>query len=282
MLPESIYASFMKKAEAFLELKIDGLEAIEVREFSATLNALASQYEHFVDLAYGSAVEDSRFFIKEIRKGSFVVEFAALSVGIMDQVIILKQFFGLTKTYISGMIAGKKTPQEVRERDHQVVDMVRAIADSEDATLSLAYKETKGDQGNSETVLIVTKQEAKDLVSTFGPKSENNILLEDPQSSFESEPKRVLMRLYQHNQDPNAGNKERTGHKAIIRSLDEKPKTLNYQDLERADELADIVSGNPYQDILFDVTVIEQREGQKLMGYRLVEIHNWSIEPEEL
>lgn len=272
----------MEKSGAFLELIIDGMEAIEVREFSATLNSLADQYQHFIENTYGSTDVDARFFIKEIRKGSFVVEFAAISVGMMDQVIILKQFFGLTKTYISGMLSGKETPKEVEERDQQVVDMVRAVANSQDATLSLAFKETKGAAGDSETVLVVTKQDAQDLVSNFAPKIEATPQLPDDAESVETKPRRVLMRLFQHNQDPNAGNKERTGHKALIRSIDEKPKTLNYETLELADELADIVSGNPYQDILFDVSVVEQRDGKKLMGYRLVEIHNWSIEPEDL
>lgn len=279
---KSRYLQFMEDAGGFLELRVDTKdEPVEVTDFAAMLTSIASQYDDFLRDSYGIPDAESRFYIKELRKGSLIVHFAAATIGMMDQAIILKQFFDITRGHVQAFIGGTERPARVREKGKQLADMVRAVAESEDGNLALAYRETTEADGSSDIAMVVTKQDANDILRRFALDERPAIQNEEEPVTIE-EPKRVLMRLYQHNQDPNvASKKQRTGHKAIIRDFDIEPKILTYETEELADELAEIVGGNPYQDIVFDASVIRVEEKGKLRVYRLVEIHNWYREEDE-
>ena len=83
------------------------------------------------------------------------------------------------------------------------------------------------------------------------------------------------MRLYQHNQDPLAGEKKRTQHKAIVSQYGEAPRALLYENQEIADELNQILASESYAKILFDVTLIVLKIGVRIKSYRLMEIHQY-------
>ncbi|MEO0467630.1 MAG: hypothetical protein AAF216_13900 [Pseudomonadota bacterium] len=266
----------MDEAGGSLELVLDTTEPVEVRDFSLMLSALASQYDDFLDKTYGQPDSDTRFFVKEVRKGSYIIEMAAIAVGMMDQAIILKQFFELTKGHVRNLLAGEHRSEPVQENKRHIVDMVQAVANSDKGSLTLAFRERNDPDGASDTALVITKDDAGKLTRDF----ESDLFASEQKEAVFSEersaPRRVLMRLYQHNQDPNVANKkDRTQHKAIIRDIDDKPKTLSYDTEMVADELQDIVSGRPYQDIIFEVSIAAVYEGERLRIYRLLEIHSW-------
>jgi hypothetical protein len=269
----------MERVGGYLQLKIDIAEPVEVRDLGVILNSMAEQYDDFVLATYGEQETDARFYINEIGQGCIFVNFAAATIGMMDQVIILKQFYETTKLYIDGLLGGGSTlpPLAEKEAGH-IVDMVRSVAASDNGSLRLAYKEAAPD--GSERSLVITKQEAREIVEKVGrlsPEPKVALPLDDLEAS---KPRRVLMRLYQHNQDPRVASKERTGHKAVVKDIDDKPKTLTYETELLADELADIVAGKDYSQIVFDVTLEAVREGASLKSYRLIEIHNWFLDEE--
>lgn len=277
----SSYNNFMGTVGGMLELKLDTKNPVEVRDFGKMLNSVAVQYDEFVTETYGEQKTDARFYIQEIKKGSIIVEFAAVSIGMMDQAIILKQFVEITKSHVGAYLGApnlnsrKTTP---KKGDH-LVDMVRAVANSEDGTLTLAYKESDSD--GSGAALMVTKGDAETLTHNVfqNPNPAPLMLTVDEDNLTRA---RGIMRLYQHNQDPKAASKKRTNHKAIFRDVDNKPRPLTYDSDALATELSEIVSENPYGEILLDVDYLLVKEGSDLRSYRLAQIHNWFMDDEEL
>jgi len=275
------YQLFMEKVGAHLELTLDLSSPVEVRDFSDMLGSVADQYDQFIEYAYGEHETDSRFYIKEIRKGSIIVDFAAATIGLMDQTIILKQFFEITKQQTLSMIPRYSSrdstpPKSAPDNKKHIGTMVRAVAKAEDGKLTLAYKETSPD--GSEVAMVVTRDDAKDVMSNIFTADTAPVLKVIEGKTPLSKERRALMRLYQHNQDPNVSEKKRTGHKASVRDIDDKHRTLAYETEELSDEMADIVSTSSYADIIFDVTILEVYEGETLRSYRLQEIHGWSVE----
>ncbi|MBB4660264.1 hypothetical protein [Parvularcula dongshanensis] len=73
-------------------MDIDLAEPIEVRELGDLLGSLANQYDDFIHENAPDAESTSRFYIKSIRQSSIIIEFVATAIGVMDQVLITRDF----------------------------------------------------------------------------------------------------------------------------------------------------------------------------------------------
>lgn len=257
-----------------LELHIDLNKPVEVHELADILRAFSDQFDDFIEHEYASEKVDPKFFVQDIRRGSIVVDFAASAIGLMDQFIILKQFYEITKIQV-GSILGGSTPSDITDRGKQhLVDMVRAVAASDDGKMTLGYRHI--DQDGCEEILVISKSDSVEILDVLGKPSSVTIPAPEVKRINVGETKRCFMRIFQHNQDPNVADKARTGHKAIVQAIDPLPRVLRYDSEEVADALSDIVQNNAYPELLFDVTVEQLLEGTKLKGYRLVTIHGWA------
>ncbi len=188
---------------------------IEVRDLGDSLKSLADRYDEFARDQFGASESDSRFYIQEIKKGSIVVELVAASVGLMDSALILRQFHALLKTNTAAYIKGKLPKRHKPESARDYVNLVRAVAnaDADNSNISFAFREKTAN--GDEAAFVITKGEASDLTTQVFA-SQETPKLEQVENIDESAPRRELMRLYQHNLDPTAGDKKRTYHKAII------------------------------------------------------------------
>lgn len=266
------YPEFMEKAGAHLELSIDTPDPLEVREFGDLLGSFAAQYDEFVQGTYPDSRAEARFYVQEVRKGSIIIEFAAATIGMMDQTIILKQFLELTKDVVSAYLGTGIKPPDPNKRRH-MVDMVKAIAQSQDGKLALAYRERDAD--GSEAQLIIGKDEAKDILQNAANLPALNPPKVPDLESPTGPPKRALMRLYQHNQDPKAAEKKSSAHKAVVSEFSDKPKPITYEAPEVADEIAKVLEDEPYASTIFDVTVAPRLLDGKLKAYNVIKLHEW-------
>lgn len=211
-----------------------------------------------------------------------IVEFAGLGIGLFDQTLILHQFHNLVSSKVKSLIAGKNlaAPNPIEMAQSQkIVGMVKAVSDSDDGNMTLAYQK-EGNDGERES-LIVTKQDAQAILRNFGAASSQQVLLTSPAEDF-SKPRRALMRLYQHNQDPKVADKKRTQHKATIADFSSSPRPLTYETHDIAAELSEIVAREPYGETIFDVEALAITEGDKIKAYRLIQIHEWFRDPDLL
>ena len=269
------YRAFMEKAGgAHLELKIDlGEELIEVRDLGKMLAGLANEYDAFVKGHFDDVDHEARFYVREVRKGSTIIDFVATAIGMMDQILILRQFYEVTSGNIKSLATGVPPKALDSSRKRHLSDMVKAVATSESGTMSLAFREREAD--GSEAALVISKGDAQNVVEN-SISNLNNLLTKAPEGIEEAgPPQRCLMQIWQHNQDECAAQKKKTGHKVKIGKFDPKPKPLIYENQEVAQELHDILDKEPYSKIIFDVTAAPVVMDEKLKSYQLVEIHQY-------
>lgn len=262
----------MADVGAHLELKLEtSSDLVGVAELGLALVSLSDQYEDFA-LKMGASEAETKFEIQDLRKGSAYLDLIGVGIGLMDQALILKQFHGVVKVQVTSWVAGipeKLTLKEADAQARKIEGLAKAVALSEDGNLALAYKR---ETDNETEVLMMAKQDRQAMLENFA-KVRQQIKETPPPALDYDKPQRVLLRLYQHNQDPNPQDKKRTLHKAIIRDIDSKARPLTYLDADVANELAGIVSELPYGKTIFDVDVEMVREVSALKSYRLTAIH---------
>lgn len=264
------YSAFMKKAGAYLELKIDLSDLIEVRQLGDMLGSLADQYDDFVKSHFNDQSHEARFYVQEVSRGSIIIEFVAATIGMMDQTIILKQFFDLTKTRVGLYLAGTGEPKASPARRQQIADMVRAVATSDSGTLSLAYKEKDAD--GSEAVLVIDKTEAREVLSTA--LDEKLMALEAVSQPEHNQRRRVMMYFFQTNRKTHSSGK-RTGEKVVIPAIHKKPKALIYESQAAEDRVKHEIleeEDNIYKKaFLVDVDI--ESLNDRITAYRLMSVH---------
>lgn len=260
---------------AFLGLKLDTGDdedgMVAVGDLGIALTSLSDLHADFTK-KMGATGSETNFQIRDLRKGSTILEFVGMGIGLIDQGLIMHQFHGHVAKQFAGWTTKKflKDKKPVDAQARKIEAMAQAVANSEDGNLALAYQRETSDERET---LMMTKQDAQKMLENFSSARQN--FKEDvPLINYDT-PQRLLMRLYQHNQDPNPSEKKRTAHKAIIRDIDLKARPLSYGGQTVSDELNEIVSEQPYGSIIFDVDVSLVREDGTLKTYRLEQIHGF-------
>lgn len=274
------YADIMAETDAFLRMKLksgeDG-DPVGVAELALALTSISDMYDDFAK-GMGASEAASDFVVTDLRKGSAELVFAAVGIGLMDQALVLHQFHGVIKANVTKWVSGKVERFGPRDDSQakKVIGLAEAVRDSENGEMTIAYEK----EGNGETErVLITNQDAEKMIRNFG--SAREAYKEDQRPAIEfDKPQRVLMRLYQHNQDPSPSEKKRTSHKAVVRDIDSKPRPLTYENSEVSEELNEIVSQTPYGGVMFDVDLELVREDAALKAYRLLNIHGYFDDPD--
>lgn len=273
------YDQFMERAGAYLELKLEISDLVEVRELGDMLGSLADQYDDHVKEHYGDQAHEGRFYVQEIKRGSIIMQFIANTIGFMDQTLILKQFFDLTKDRFGLYLNGVGEPKAAPEKRKQIADMVRAVAEAEEGKLSLAYKEKDAD--GSEAVLVIEKGEAREVLST-ALQNKLSMIENDKAAKFDTR-RRVLMVFFQTNKKTQTSGKN-SGERVIIEEIDKKPKALIYESVSAENQVKHEMLREPDNIYLkgFIVDVSVEMSKDRIVAYRLLEVHQIiDIEPDE-
>ncbi|MEP1229618.1 MAG: hypothetical protein ABJG88_02980 [Litorimonas sp.] len=187
----------------------------------------------------GATRAETKFEIQDLRKGSAYLDLIGMGIGLIDHALILKQFHGVVKAQVTSWIGGIPDKLDLKEADAQarkIEGLAKAVAESEDGNLTLGYKrETE----NETEVLMMSKQDGQSMLENFAKVRQQIKEVPTPALDYDK-PQRLLLRLYQHNQDPNPQDKKRTLHKAIIRDIDNNLRPLTYLDADVATELENI------------------------------------------
>ena len=154
-----------------------------------------------------------------------------------------------------------------------MADLAKVVAQDPNGQGSLKRIEVTEDGERTHAVLDFDTAEARAV-----REGAKRFLLAPPEreeDEIAERPRRVLMRLWQHNQDPNVAMKRQTGHQAIVSDIADRPKPLRYQSELAAERMASILDGEPYQHLIFDVTIVPRVLEGKVKAYYLVEVHEW-------
>lgn len=272
---ESVYRRHMELAAgAYLELSLELADPIEVRELGDMLGSLANQYDDFVRAVAPEAENTARFYIKSIREGSIIIDFVATAIGVMDQALITRDFSKTVTSRFNRLRGpdGADNAKAMTKRElGQVADMLRPVAEDRDGKMVLAYREVteKPDGERREVqVAVQTGEAARDLGTVM-----RATLAVKPDVRHERH-EHVVMQFWQTNVgDPKTG--KRSGHKVVIAAVTDAAKPVVYQSDLAEDRIKHEIAeaeDNIYRKG-FLVTVIAEWHGEKLIVYRLAEVH---------
>ena len=133
------YLELMDDFGAFLELTLDTGDSDDMvggGNLGIALTSISDLYEDF-SRKLGASDAETSFQVRDLRKGSTIIEFVGMGIGLMDQALILKQFHGHVATQVKGWIGSKfvddKKPIDAQAR--KIEAMAQAVANSEDLSL---------------------------------------------------------------------------------------------------------------------------------------------------
>lgn len=282
----SAYKALMANVDAYLEMRISlgEEELIQVRELSNMLGGMADRYSAYVNAEFPGEADQAKFFIHEIRRGSIILEFVPVAVGIMDQISIIHNFWNLTsstlKAYAEGTASGLRDRNN--DTDRSVAAIVEPIAKSANGNLSLAVRERETNDGR-ERMIVIDAGEARAAFKTasafLGPLPSLEIT---PQTETRQHD-RVTMYFEQTNRKRDTSGKK-TGEKVLVPQLDPKERALIYQS-ENAErqvkrEMLDDPENIYHKAFLVDLYA-DYRLGRVTL-YRLTHVHDViDIDPDD-
>jgi hypothetical protein len=73
-LSERTYDEIMGATRAYIRVKLDTSNPIEIGDFVSEFTSIASQYEKFVKDSYPDLVPEAHIFVKQVKRGSIIID----------------------------------------------------------------------------------------------------------------------------------------------------------------------------------------------------------------
>ena len=136
------YTKRMADAPAFLALKLDTAEPIELRDFLGAFASIGNQVERFIAERQPGVKVDTQTYVREVRNGcveaDLIVGVAFAGMLAMDHALILEEFVNRWGARISALVSGDKSSQPDNKRDlKDFADALQAIATDPNASHKL-------------------------------------------------------------------------------------------------------------------------------------------------
>lgn len=257
----------MKEAGEYLTLRIEYSEPIELLDLSRLFASLAEQYDSYAVEAHKTGRGVARFYVKEIRSGSVEVDIVTQVIGLMDQALIVGGFASLFSKRVRKFISGQ-FQSESKRAGRWVADIVSAVAKDPNGRMELKKIDiTEGPQ-SAKVVVEFNSDEAQTALTNamqlvLGPETP------EEENRFRQ---RVIMRFTRPDFFDADVNKS-TGERVIIDEISERPLPLIYASELAEDKIKSVIRERRIFKLGFNVDVYEHRIGDKLKGYKLVEVH---------
>jgi hypothetical protein len=132
-MSEKTYAQLMGEQKAFLTLKLDTDQPVEIGDFVGAFTALANEFERFVDDELPNAKSDPKMFVKEVRRGSIEADIltgVTIAATHMDQILVLEDFIKRWGDRFCALLNGSYAPGQLESQSElkDWMDTVRSIA----------------------------------------------------------------------------------------------------------------------------------------------------------
>jgi hypothetical protein len=224
-------------ARASIIIKLDTKHPIEIGDFVAEFTSVADQYAKFIQQNYPDLAPGAKVYVKEIRKGSFIVELLPFVPFLMmgsaelmhnvEQINAVNEFVRTYGTKIKAYFKKNgKVPDATRSDLKDFMDGVTAIANDPDGKATIQAAVFEDQKKKVRAAISFNSREASRGVENI----ERHRLLEKRDAADRP---RVLMAFRQANvKDSPVG--KRTGERVVIEEISEREHPLIY-----ASELAE-------------------------------------------
>jgi hypothetical protein len=250
---------------ARLTIKIDNSRPVELSDLTASLNAVAAQFQRFAARSEGPEDAAAKLFIHEIKSGSIIAELVSYLVNNHEQIS------KVAKTGSTVITFGKDIIQTIQDlRDGK---KLRDGVVAKDLTDLKRMLETTAKDGGGHINLTATEGSTINVSITLNSLEANAI---QNRAQKEIEIRREadiekLQRVVFQWETASVSTTQKSSGRGIIRSVTAKAKPVFIDD---AATKAQMVAGrsNPFL-IGFVVDVELLTVDGKLMGYRIIRLH---------
>lgn len=265
----------MGEQSAFLTLKIDTDEPVELRDFVGGFTSLANEFERFVKDTYPGAKSDPRMYVREVRHGcieaDMITGLVAAAVTQLDQILILEDFVRRWGKRFIALRTGKVSPGELATN--------RELKDWADAAKTIASDPVAAHRLEAAT-FEDGKREIRASFSFTAPEARTALQNIDDRrkllAKLENLPHRRVLMKFTRTDVHDATINKKSDEKVLIPEISEKERPLMYaselieQEIREAIREAD---ENVYKRG-FVVDVIAQMEGEKILIYSVTHLHS--------
>jgi hypothetical protein len=266
------YRALMLDGGAFIRMKLDTTQPIELNDFIASFSSIGSEYERFMKHEHGDLSKDAKIFVSEVRQGSIVADLIPVIMPILqtaDCALIVDQFIRrigeILKTFQSPAAADSEYGKgEIKD----VMAGLSAIANDPNGRADISSIVVEGGITNVRAAITFDTQQAR---TAIGNMREHIRLIEHHEDQRKE---MVLMRFFQSNLK-DSELQAKSGEQVIIQSLSDKPRPLVYaSEIAKArikHEIADS-EGNIYKKGFY-VDVVVDMAGEKVAAFKVTNLH---------
>ena len=265
------YSDFMRNADAYLEIKLDLSDPVEIGDFAALFAGFGAEFERYLAENHPEAAGTAKMYVSEVRKGSVIAAmFADIPdlIGMADAALIALGFGALFNRRIRDFVQGKHLGGAKKSQLSDVAKTVQALANDKNGTMSVKGLRLKETEYEIEFEAVFTEREARDALTTI-----NNQKLELDKVST-SDRQRVLM-TFTRSDVGNAIVGKRSGERVVVDEISEKPRALVYgSDLAEAqikDEIQNADENVYKRGFVVDLNIIFS--GARPVAYSVTHLH---------
>ena len=269
------YSALMGEQQAFLTLKIDTHEPVEIGDFVGAFTSLANEFERFVKSEHPQVRVEPRMFVREVRYGCIEADMiTGVAVTLANgaaHLMVLEDFVRRWGARFNMLRTGHFPPDQLNSSP-EMKDWLKAVrAISKDPVASHRLTATKFVDGNRQigASFEFSATEARAAEANIEARQEQ---LAKPDTSPRE---RVLLRFTRTDVHDATVNK-RTGERVVIEELSPKDKPVMFlsemveQEMRAAIRDAD---ENVYKRG-FVVDVVCQVSGDKVLAYAVKALHS--------
>lgn len=271
------YSDLMGEHQAFLTLKIDTEQPVELRDFVGAFTSIGNEFERFVRDEYPGAKSDPKMFVREVRYGCIEADIiTGLAVAVsstMDQTLILEDFVrrwgtrfrSLMHVDAGSAVATPSTSPELKDW----ADAAKSIATDPVASHRLQSATFKDGARKVTASFVFTAPEARTALANI---ESRQALLARPQVNLEE---RVLMR-FTRTDVHDAKVDKKSGERVFISDLSERDMPVMFASEMVEQEIRAIIreaDENVYKRG-FVVDVAVQSSGERVVAYSVVRLHS--------
>lgn len=269
------YSDLVGDQSAFLTLKIDSEEPVELRDFVGAFTSLGNEFERYVRETYPDAKTDPRMYVREVRYGcieaDMITGFAVAAINHMDQILILEDFVrrwgGRFALLLSGKLPADQINTSAELKDW--ADAARSIASDPVASHRLVATRFKDGKRDITASFVFTTPEARTALDQIETRK---ALLEKPQTNTRH---RALMRFTRTDVHDATINK-RSGERVVIEEITAQDRPVMYASEMVEQEIRAVIreaDENVYKRG-FVVDIVVQMAGDRVIAYAVSALHN--------
>lgn len=269
------YSALMGEQSAFLTLKIDTEQPVELRDFVGAFTSLGNEFERYVRDAYPGTAADPKMFVREVRYGcieaDMITGIAVAALNHMEQILILEDFVRRWGERFGLLRAGHVPPDQLNTSAElkDWADAAKSIASDPVASHRITAMTFKDGQRKITASFEFKTPEARAALQHI---EERRLLLEKPKTEPRS---RVLMRFTRTDVHDAAVGK-RSGERVVITELDGRDKPVMFASEMVEHEIRSYIredDDNVYKRG-FVVDVAAQMSGDRIIAYSVLALHS--------